>query len=132
MIWAGEGVVVEGDHRGRALGFPTANVTEFLDADLPDDGVYAGYAQRADGSRYLAAISVGHRPTFYGDDAPRLLEAYLLDFDDDLYGERLRVSILEHVRAQRPFSSRVELTAQIGADVERTRELVALPEVPST
>lgn len=118
------GIVVEGDHRGRQLGYPTANV-EVGDVELPDDGVYAGFAERADRSRYLAAISVGHRPTFYDESGPRLLEAYLLDFDGDLYGERLVIRIVQLVRGQATFSGAEELIAQIASDVDSVRKLLA-------
>jgi FAD synthase len=122
-----EGIVVEGDRRGRELGFPTANI--LTDAVLPGDGVYAGFAQRANGTRYLSAISIGHRATFYAEGAPRLLEAFLIDFDGDLYGERLRVTVGDLVREQQRFATRDELIAQIQADVERVRAVVGLDEL---
>lgn len=114
------GVVVEGDHRGRALGFPTANLESGC-ANVPEDGIYAGYATRADGSRHLSAISVGTRPTYHDDDAAVVVEAHLLDFDDDLYGERLTVEIEEPIREQARFESEEALRAQIAADVEAVR-----------
>jgi riboflavin kinase / FMN adenylyltransferase len=120
MMHVVEGIVVEGDHRGRALGFPTANLAPGC-ANVPDDGIYAGHVTRADGSRYLAAISVGTRPTYYGDDAAVIVEAHLLDFDDDLYGERLQVEIEQLIREQARFSSEDELRSQIAADVEAVR-----------
>jgi FAD synthase len=116
------GVVVEGDHRGRELGYPTANV-EVPDVELPDDGVYAGTAARNSGAVYLAAISVGTRETFYIGGA-RLVEAYLLDFDDDLYGEVLTVTLLEPLRTQQKFSGVAELIGQIRTDVESVRKLL--------
>lgn len=125
MLVVTEGVVVEGDHRGRELGYPTANVDIGPDVELPDDGVYAGTAERADHTIYAAAISVGHRPTFYGEEAPRLLEAFLLDFDGDLYGEHLKITITALVRGQAHFASREQLVSQIAADVEQVRTLVS-------
>jgi riboflavin kinase/FMN adenylyltransferase len=118
-----DGIVVEGDHRGREIGYPTANINFGVGVELPEDGVYAGTAEREDHSLYVAAISVGHRPTFYTTGGPRLLEAYLLDFDGDLYGERLRVTITELVRPQAQFATRAELIAQIAADVDWIRSL---------
>lgn len=115
-----EGIVVEGDHRGRALGFPTANLEPGA-APVPPEGVYAGHATRADGTRYLAAISIGTRPTYYGDDAAVIVEAHLLDFDGDLYGERLGIEIEDLVREQARFASEGQLRAQIAADVEAVR-----------
>ena len=119
-----EGIVVEGDHRGRQLGFPTANVLPNASVALPDEGVYGGYAERADGSRYVAAISVGRRPTFYDAAGPCLVEAYLLDFDGDLYGEVLRIEITDRVRSQQRFSSTDELITQIRRDVATVRAIM--------
>jgi FAD synthase len=120
MMVVVEGIVVEGDHRGRALGFPTANL-EPGNANVPGDGVYAGYTTRAAGSRYLSAISVGTRPHYYGDDAAVIVEAHLIDFEGDLYGERLQVEIDSLIREQARFESEEELRAQIATDVEAVR-----------
>lgn len=119
-----EGIVVPGDRRGRLLGFPTANIVPGGDAELPEDGVFAGRVQRADGSWYGAAVSIGTRPTFHGEDAERLVEAFLLDFDGDLYGERLRVYVGERVRGQQRFESIDALIAQMKRDVEVIRRLL--------
>lgn len=119
------GVITEGDRRGRELGFPTANVVVPAEILVPGDGVYAGWYARPDGFRRPAAISIGGRPTFYGDDEPSLLEAYLLDFDDNLYGEEARVSFVAHLRDQRRFESVAELAAQVGRDVEAARQVLA-------
>ncbi len=81
------GIVARGDQRGRELGFPTANVSVPGDILLPADGIYAGWFQRADGTVWPAALSLGRRPTFYAESHVSLLEAHLLDFDDDLYDE---------------------------------------------
>ena len=125
-----EGIVVTGDHRGRELGFPTANVLAD-ESSLPPEGVYAGYVTRADGTLYASAISVGRRPTFYANDGVCLVEAHLLDFDGDLYGEHIRVEITDHVRDQVRFSSVDELISQIERDVEDVRSRVLLPRVRS-
>ncbi len=127
MLSVVEGIVVTGDHRGRELGFPTANVLGDEAVPLPDEGVYAGYVTRADGAVFIAAISIGRRPTFYDETGSCLVEAHLLDFDGDLYGERLRVEITEHVREQRRFASVEELVGQIRDDVEMVRSLAVLP-----
>jgi FAD synthase len=115
------GVVVAGDRRGRQLGYPTANVE--IEAEPPPDGVYAGWLGRADGSSHLAAISVGSRPTYYGRHGERLVEAYLLDFDDDLYGEQVTVRLGEKVRDQVQFTGSDELITQMRSDVEAVRAL---------
>jgi riboflavin kinase/FMN adenylyltransferase len=116
-----EGIVVEGDHRGRELGYPTANVASTPEIDLPDDGVYAGTATRENGDEYLAAISVGRRSTFYGSEGLRLVEAFLLDFDGDLYGERLVVTLVDFLRPQLTFDGVGELIDRIRADVAEVR-----------
>lgn len=129
MHFVVEGIVVEGDHRGRRLGYPTANVQDLPDIELPNDGVYAGTVERADGTIFLSAISVGTRPTFYGSEGARIVEAYLLEFDGDLYGERLKVTLLELIRTQRHFDGIDELIDQIRADVEETRRLLESREL---
>lgn len=114
-----EGVVVEGDRRGRELGYPTANLAIGPDVEL-EDGVYAGSVELGDGSVHAAAISVGRRPTYYSAGA-RLVEAYLLDFDRDLYGQKLRVFIGPLLRPQLVYDSEAELVDQMARDVERVR-----------
>jgi riboflavin kinase/FMN adenylyltransferase len=121
------GPVVRGDGRGGPeLGFPTANVAVDDDIALPADGIYAGYFTRADGSVHPSAISVGRRPTFYEPGtAPVLVEAYLLHFDGDLYGEAARVSFHRHLRPEQRFESVEALIAQMQADVEETERVLA-------
>jgi riboflavin kinase / FMN adenylyltransferase len=115
------GVVEHGDQRGRTIGFPTANVAVAGDVRLPADGVYGGWYVRADGQRQLAAISVGRRPTFYKESGLLLVEAHLLDFDGDLYGEHAEVVFDEWIRGQVRFAGPDELVAQLRRDVERVR-----------
>jgi riboflavin kinase / FMN adenylyltransferase len=112
-----EGIVVRGDGRGRELGFPTANLDVPDRLLVPPDGVYAGWAR---GRR--AAVSIGTNPHF--DGVERRVEAHLLDFDDDLYGDRLVVELWAPLREQRRFDSLEDLVAAIGDDVERTRAAV--------
>jgi riboflavin kinase / FMN adenylyltransferase len=109
-----EGIVVRGDGRGRELGFPTANLDVPEGLLVPPDGVYAGWTRVR-----RAAVSIGTNPHF--DGVERRVEAHLLDFDDDLYGDRLVVELWSPLREQRRFDSLEELVAAIGADVERTR-----------
>ena len=110
-----EGIVVRGDGRGRELGFPTANLDVPEGLHVPPDGVYAGWTRDR-----RAAVSIGTNPHF--DGVERRVEAHLLDFDDDLYGERLIVELWSGIREQRRFGSLEELVAAIDDDVERTRE----------
>jgi riboflavin kinase/FMN adenylyltransferase len=112
-----EGVVVHGDHRGRLLGFPTANLETPAGVLVPKLGIYAG---RTLGHR--SAISIGTNPTYGGTE--RRAEAHLLDFDGDLYGQRLVVELWQRLRDEAAFHSEGELVAAIHADVARTREAV--------
>jgi riboflavin kinase / FMN adenylyltransferase len=109
-----EGTVVAGDARGGTLGFPTANLRQEPGLLVPGYGIYAG---SADGHR--AAISIGTNPHYGGGE--RRIEAFLLDFDGDLYGEKLRLQLWERLRGERAFDSEAELVAQIGLDVDATR-----------
>jgi riboflavin kinase/FMN adenylyltransferase len=113
------GEVVRGDGRGGPeLGFPTANLQVASDIALPADGMYAGYFTRADHSVHRAVIYVGRRPTFYEPGtAPVLVEAFLLQFDGDLYGERSRVSFVSRLRDDQKFDSVDALVAQMHRDV---------------
>lgn len=118
------GLVEHGDKRGRELGFPTANVSLPAGVALPADGVYAGWYQRPDGIRLPSAISLGRRPTFYEEQGLRLLEAYVLDFDGDLYGEPAKVEFVAHLRAQARFESAQALVDQMDRDVATTRQVL--------
>ena len=118
-----EGVVVRGDERGRTLGYPTANLRAREHTAVPADGVYAAWLCRA-GARLPAAVSVGTNPTFEGRE--RRVEAYVLDFDGDLYGETLALDFVALLRAADTmrFDSVEALVSQIGRDVANTRELL--------
>lgn len=121
------GEVVHGDHRGGAeLGFPTANVDVPTGICLPAAGVYAGWYERPDGSTRGTAVSVGRRPTFYGSEGDLLVEAYLLDFSGDLYGEEARVSFVSHLRDEVAFDSVEALVEQMERDVTLARTRLAV------
>jgi riboflavin kinase/FMN adenylyltransferase len=109
-----DGLVVFGDQRGGSLGYPTANIA--LDASLacPSDGVYAGWARE-----HRAAVSIGTNPHYGGTE--RRIEPFLLDFDGNLYGERLVLELWARLRDQAVFDSEESLVSQIAADVEATR-----------
>ncbi|GAA3530719.1 riboflavin kinase [Amycolatopsis ultiminotia] len=119
------GPVEPGDKRGRELGFPTANIALRNQSGELGDGVWAGWAERSDGTRVAAAVSVGRRPTYYGADGYRLVEAYLLDFTGDLYGETLTVWLGRHLRDQKAYGSAEELIEALAVDVEAARDWVA-------
>jgi riboflavin kinase/FMN adenylyltransferase len=109
-----DGIVVSGDARGGTLGFPTANLRVDSDRLVPAFGIYAGGVLG-----HRAAVSVGVNPHYGG--AERRIEAFVLDFDGDLYGRRLVVELWERLRDERAFASEAELVAQIARDVEATR-----------
>ncbi|HEY2398202.1 MAG TPA: bifunctional riboflavin kinase/FAD synthetase [Solirubrobacteraceae bacterium] len=111
------GVVAHGDKRGRELGFPTANLVPDEALALPGHGVYACLA-----NGHPAAVSVGVRPTFQTGRG-ELIEAYILDFDEDIYGRELRVDFLERLRGERRFESPEALIEQMHRDVAHTREI---------
>jgi riboflavin kinase / FMN adenylyltransferase len=117
------GVVVEGDRRGRTIGFPTANLQIAEQHVLPADGVYACRVYLDDNDAGLPAVTnVGVRPTF--DGLRRTVEAHLLDWSGDLYGRSLRVEFLQRLRGEQRFSGVEALVAQIGQDVARAREIL--------
>ena len=118
------GVVVQGDQRGRLLGFPTANVEVPRSICLPADGVYAGVYVRADGSLHGTAINLGRRPTFYEHAEVSMLEAHLLGFEGDLYGERARVRFTHFLRSERKFEGIDALVAQLKQDVDAATDAV--------
>ena len=113
-----EGTVVAGDQRGGTLGFPTANLAVEPGLLVPAHGIYAGAALG-----HRAAISIGINPHYGGRE--RKVEAYLLDFAGDLYGERLRLELWTRLREERAFASEAELIAQMTRDIEATRAAVA-------
>lgn len=118
------GVVVQGDQRGRLLGFPTANVEVSGRICLPADGVYAGWYERPDGMRYASAINLGRRPTFYEHADSSLLEAHLIDFEGELYGEIAQVQFVGFLRSERKFDGIDALVAQLKQDVDHARQLL--------
>jgi len=118
------GTVEVGDGRGRELGFPTANVAVPARICLPADGIYAGTFVAEDGVERPAAISLGRRPTFYEHAEVSLLEAYVLDFDGDLYGQRVKVRFVDRIRAEERFETVEALVEQMGRDVEAARKVL--------
>ncbi|MBT8227625.1 MAG: bifunctional riboflavin kinase/FAD synthetase [Dactylosporangium sp.] len=118
-----DGTVIPGDHRGRTLGFPTANLRIRPRAAVPADGVYAAWLLHG-GDRRPAAVSVGTNPTFSG--ASRRVEAHVLDFDGDLYGERVAVRFVARLRPMEVYDAPEPLIAQIREDVKQTRRALSL------
>jgi len=116
-----EGQVVHGDKRGRELGMPTANIVPDHTLVTPGHGVYAAWAHG-----HPAAVNVGVRPTFETGRG-LLVEAYLLDFDGDLYGETLRIAFMERMRGEKRFESVDALVEQMQRDVDQARALLPFP-----
>lgn len=118
------GPVVHGDGRGRKLGFPTANIDYPPEKILPANGVYACRV-RVNGSAYAAAANVGIRPQFYGSANRPLAEAYILDFDRDIYDHDLRIDFVARLRDEQKFPSVDALIERMHEDVDQTRRLLA-------
>jgi riboflavin kinase/FMN adenylyltransferase len=119
------GVVVEGDRRGRTIGFPTANIVPAVDAEEIPGGVYAALA-----NGQPAAVNVGTRPTFAGATPGLVVEVHILDFAGDLYGQTLHVDFVKRLRAEMRFAGASELIAQLTQDVADVR--AALSDGPSS
>jgi riboflavin kinase / FMN adenylyltransferase len=119
------GTVVHGDERGRTLGYPTANLVPDERYVYPAHGVYAARAEVPGRGAWTAAVNVGVRPTFVTGRGV-LVEAYLLDFQGDLYDEELRLEFLARLRGERRFETVEALAEQMGRDVEDTRRAATL------
>jgi riboflavin kinase/FMN adenylyltransferase len=114
-----EGTVVGGDQRGRELGFPTANIVPDDSLVIPGHGVYAAFANGVP-----SAVNVGVRPTFESGRGV-LIETYLIDRSEDLYGNELRVAFVERLRGEKRFAGVEDLIAQMKIDVEDARRVCA-------
>jgi riboflavin kinase/FMN adenylyltransferase len=124
-----EGTVERGDARGRALGFPTANLALPDDKLIPAAGIYAAFAV-TEAQQYQAAVSIGTRPTF-GPGA-LTVEAYLMDFNGDLYGRTLALRFVQRLREEIAFTSEAALVRQIEDDVAETRRILPRAVPPET
>jgi riboflavin kinase/FMN adenylyltransferase len=118
------GPVVHGDGRGRTINFPTANIKYLPEKVIPANGIYATWAWVGD-KKYQAMTSIGIRPTFTPEDRQVHIEAYILDFDRDLYGQELRLEFVKRLRGEEKFDTVDELVEQIHKDVEQGRALLA-------
>ena len=123
------GVVIGGDKRGRTLGFPTANLQPTQGMAIPADGIYATWAL-IEKKRVMAATSIGIRPTFGVND--RVIEAFLLDFQGDLYDRSVGLEFVERLRDELKFDSIEKLTTQMDADVAQTREILEASEMAAS
>ncbi|MEP7288723.1 MAG: bifunctional riboflavin kinase/FAD synthetase [Chloroflexota bacterium] len=116
-----DGPVVHGDHRGTSIGFPTANLEVWLEQVLPANGVYACWAT-LDEERFMAVTNIGERPTFGGKELR--VEAHLLDFNRDIYGQKLSLDFVARLRGEQKFSGFEALVKQISADAVQGREIL--------
>jgi len=121
--YALSGPVIHGDGRGRKINIPTANIDYPGDKVIPVNGVYACWAW-VGGEKYPAAVNIGINPTFTPDKETPNVEAHLLDFDRELYGQELKLEFVEHLREELKFFSVEALLEQIRADIARTREIL--------
>jgi riboflavin kinase / FMN adenylyltransferase len=125
-----DGIVVRGDRRGKGMGYPTANVESPQFTAIPADGVYAGHLVTRDPrsgasrERFPAAISVGSNPTFQG--SRRTVEAFVLDYDGDLYGEHVGVEFVQRLRPMAAFPDLDGLLAAMAKDVSDTRQILGM------
>jgi riboflavin kinase/FMN adenylyltransferase len=113
--------VVSGDRRGRALGFPTANLDLRAEQALPSDGVYATITH-TDDALLPSVTNIGVRPTFGG--SKRLVETYILDFEGDLLGRRLTIDLVDKLRDEKRYDDVEELKAQMARDVDKARQIL--------
>ncbi len=116
------GVVVEGNRRGRELGFPTANLATEQDVLVPGDGIYATWTI-VKGQRFQSATSIGVRPTF--EPGPRSVETFIMDFDADVYGESITLEFVSRLREEMAFPSADALVEQMNRDVEQARHILS-------
>ena len=117
-----DGTVVTGDQRGRELGFPTANIAASESVGVPANGIYATVI-KVSGQRHMAATSIGVRPTFGGGD--RTIEAFILDFDEDIYGAEIQLEFVERLRGEEKFDGVEPLIKQMKLDVSETRTVLS-------
>ncbi|MDO4496337.1 MAG: riboflavin kinase [Bacteroidales bacterium] len=114
-----EGIVEHGQQLGRKIGFPTANLeVSSLRSSLPSTGVYGGDCLLPDGSCYRTMINVGYRPTVSQDETKLTVEAHLLNFEGDLYGQRIQLKILFRIRDEKKMASLEELRHQLSQDLQ--------------
>jgi len=123
-VFSLRGPVIAGDRRGRTLGFPTANIAIGLDRALPAYGIYVTQAYVRENA-YESCTSIGIRPTFDVEPRPTV-ETYILDFDEDIYGQEMRIDLLSSLRGEVRFDSADDLVTQMHRDIEQAREYFRL------
>jgi riboflavin kinase/FMN adenylyltransferase len=123
------GKIIRGAERGRTLGFPTANIDYPTQKATPPNGIYAGWAHLGN-EKFMAATNIGFNPTFTPERQTPSLEAYLLDFDRDIYGQEVKLEFVSRIRDELKFNSVEPLIDKIHEDVKKTRELLAGKQFP--
>ena len=116
-----QGPVVVGAQRGRTIGIPTANVQVPAERAVPAHGVYAAWVRLCH-ERHRAVVNIGTRPTF--DNGPRTIEAHLLDFSREIYGQQLKIDFVARLRTEQPFKDAQALVKQINRDIEQAHQLL--------
>jgi riboflavin kinase / FMN adenylyltransferase len=122
-LYSLSGLVVHGDGRGRRINLPTANITCPPEKLIPANGIYAAWAWVRN-TRIASATNIGINPTYTPDKTTSNVEAHLLDFKQDLYGQELKLEFVARLRDEQKFSSTEDLLAQIHSDIEQTREVL--------
>ena len=122
-LYSLQGPVIRGDGRGKKIGVPTANIDYPREKVIPAKGIYAGWAY-VNSEKYMAAISIGVNPTFTPDKQIPSVEAYILDFDEDIYGKDLKIEFVARLREELKFDSVDALVEQIWKDVEEARRIL--------
>lgn len=117
------GPVIIGDQRGRTIGFPTANISIANEIAVPKAGVYASIVS-VKGKNYQAVTNIGVRPTFEKDPVPPRVEAHILDFNDDIYGEPIKISLVEYLRPEIKFDGIESLVKQINIDILKGKKIL--------
>lgn len=125
--WRAEGTVIHGANKGTGLGFPTANINLLPGQDL-GHGIYASYVY-IDGQRYMGAAYMGQRPTF--DNGEPVLEVFLLDYSDDLYGKHIEVEFIDFIRPDQKFDDLESLKKQMETDIKEVRQILTSPDTAS-
>ena len=123
MFVCPKGLVAHGDRRGRTIGYPTANLNYAREKVIPAGGIYACWAYVRN-KKYSDAVNIGTNPTFTPEKQTMSVEAYLLDFDDEIYDETVALEFAQRLRDELKFDSVETLIEQIGRDVEQTRDLL--------
>ena len=118
------GEIIHGDGRGKHIGIPTANIKPWDEKLVPENGVYAAMAN-VNGDLHQAVVNIGHRPTFYSKPAEKTIEVHILNFNQEIYGEKLKLEFYDRIRDELKFGSAEELMSQISKDINTTRKVLS-------